>query len=68
MTRHAPTPLEIKRLLDTGVPDSAVVHLLVETGFWSKAGAESIIASLSRTPDFLAHGADPVPVVEIAAG
>ena len=60
MTRHAPTPREIKRLLDSGVPESAIVHILIETGFWSKDGAETIVASLSRTPEFLAPSPEPV--------
>jgi hypothetical protein len=68
MTRHAPTPLEIKRLLDTGVPEPSVVHLLVETGYWSKDGAESIVASMGRSPDFLAHASEPVAVHDVATG
>jgi hypothetical protein len=63
MTRHAPTPLEVKRLLDNGVPESSIVHLLVETGYWTMDGAESIVASLSGAPDFVAHAA-AVPIPE----
>ena len=45
------TPVEIRRLLDSGVQGAEVIRLLVATGNWSNAGAADIVSFLTRGPD-----------------
>lgn len=45
------TPHDIRQLLESGIDPREVAGRLVDTGCWSKAGANEIVAFLTRGPD-----------------
>jgi hypothetical protein len=41
----------VKRLLDRGANEEAVIRLLVSTGQWTEAGAADIVSTLTGGPE-----------------
>ena len=52
---------EVRNMLELGVEHGVVVDRLVETGDWSKSGANEIVRFMTRGPDRLFSVSIPLP-------
>ena len=44
---------DVRDMLEVGVEHSAIIERLVDTGAWSKSGANEIVRFMTRGPDAL---------------
>ena len=61
MSSHALTASDVRMMLELGVNPSNVAERLVESGAWSKSGANEIVRFMTRGPDPLMRVSMPLP-------
>ena len=61
MSSRALTASDVRTMLELGVNPSNVAERLVETGAWSKSGANEIVRFMTRGPDPLMRVNMPLP-------
>ncbi len=61
MNSHALTASDVRTMLESGVNPSNIAERLVETGAWSKSGANEIVRFMTRGPDPLMRVNMPLP-------
>ena len=52
---------DVRNMLELGVEHSAIIERLVETGDWSKSGANEIVRFMTRGPDALMNTSLKLP-------
>ena len=55
------TEWEVRNMLELGVEHGVIIDRLVETGDWSKSGANEIVRFMTRGPDRLLSVSVPLP-------
>jgi hypothetical protein len=58
---------DVRKMLELGVEHSAIIERLVETGDWSKSGANEIVRFMTRGPDALMRTSLKLPRPNLAA-
>ena len=61
MNSHSLTEWEVRNMLELGVEPGVVVDRLVETGDWSKSGANEVVRFMTRGPHWLVSVSIPLP-------
>ena len=62
------TEWEVRNMLELGVEHSVVIERLVETGNWTKSGANEIVRFMTRGPDALMKTSLKLPRPKRATG